>query len=270
MTDKRKITRELIAAKPWGEKFLREMDLVIAANIVEAFKSHQTLYNDLLNNHIATLVAPLDEERVPLKLDVIEVPESDQPYKRLDKVLEPFKDLPRGHWAVLKMDDKYDAYMADGYGGIGTQSGYKFQNNSASAPDLNEIALYASVLSYMIYDRRNEIENAIWEHTFQEADIKPGQKFKNMPINGRESNVTFERIIRGYYVGKTDAVEVSATRRGVSAKNFVMPVGQFARKLDGEPVLPPEFVDDGNEARVIPAIRKPRPEPEPGTVVVYL
>ena len=256
--DKRRIKREYIESKEWGPDFLREMDLVIASNVLESLTSYRTLYERTLAHQVAELCMPLDGELNEVRLPTIIVPEGDTPdWQRADEAVATLKDFPRGHWAVVELNGTYDAFMADGFGGIGTEPGAKFDKISASSPRFNPVTLYAAVISYMVYDRRNKIANEIMDCSFREADIKPGQVFKDMRFNGRQwSNVEFVGIKSGYYVGGTDAVEIRATRRGVKATSFIMPTYQFAANVGVTPVMPAEYDDVDNRSRLIEAFQE--------------
>lgn len=263
MTDKRKITRDLIAATPWGEAYLREMDLIIAVNEFASACNRTTLFNDWLDRFVAERCAPLDGGLELKRLPNVDVPDgagASDDYVRVRAALEFLKELPRGNWAVLQVDGKYDAYMSDGYGGIGTESGYKFTKNSPDAPAFNGTAMYGHVLSMMTYLRRNQIVNRIMDHTFNSTELKPGQVFKNITVMGKvHSKVQFVGIVKGYFSGGGDAVEVTAIRRGVKPKNVIIEGRDFAARIGATPVMPPEFVDAGNAMRLIPEFR-PKPD----------
>lgn len=272
MGNMRKIRRETIAEKEWGAEFLREMDLVIASNAVESMASGRTLYNRDLDHRIVERCIPFDGEYSEYRLPTINAARGDEPgWKRADAAIAELFPHPRGHWATVEVDGKFDAYMSDGAGGVGTESGYKFTGNSSVSADFNAVTLYAAVLSGIIYDRRNQINNEILAHSFSSADLKPGRLFKDMYVGGKtHGKVEFTAVRHGMYVGGGDAVEVLATRRGARPKTYVIEAQSFVARAGLEIVLPPQYEDAGNAERLIPLFRAPVPEQTPGTIRVGL
>lgn len=265
----RKITREAIAAEPWGEAWLREMDLVIAANVLESLRSGKTVYSSELRGKLAERCAPLDGGLEERKLTMIRVEPDEKEWRRVPRALEELKGLPRGHWAVLEKDGRYDAYMSDGCGGVATESGHKFTNGRPDAGDLSFLPLYGNVLGYIAYMRRSQIENEIMEHSFRQSGIAPGHVVRDAWIGGkRYSKIEFLRLREGYYVGQGDAVEVRMTRRGVKAVEKVMPVASFAQLAGVVPVLPPVYDDPGNAERLVAGFR-PSAEAEKASAPVF-
>lgn len=260
MTDSRRITRALIAEKPWGEEFLREMDLVIAVNTIESLRTGRTLYNVSLNERVAECCHMLDAELEFTRLDTVRIPPNDEaPYKREEEAAAFLKELPRGHWAVFELDGMYDAYMADGFGGYRiTANGHNFTKLSPEAHGLDPMALYASVLSYVIYIRRNEIQNEIMAHAYAKAGVEVGQVYSDIRINSKDyGKVEVTEIRPGHYPGNGDAVVVKATRRGVKPASFIMPGDSFASKIGAEHVMPPQYEDIDNHARLIEEFVRP-------------
>lgn len=256
MSDSRKISLEKVASEPWGPELLREMDLVIATNALASLRGKRTLYNSDLNLKVAERCMPIDRGYRDRRLDTIHIPPNEEEWRRVPAALSAIASEGRGTWAVFEKDGRFDAYMADGYGGTATESGHKFTKTSPLAASLNATTLYGHVLSYMTYLRRNVIENAILEHSFRVADVKPGETFRELFINGKLFNrVEVVAVRRDHYVGGSDAVELKATRRGVKAASFLMPATTFAQKLGLELVLPPEFDDPENEERLTDEFR---------------
>lgn len=245
--------RDKISSTQWGGEYLREMDLIIATNALESLISGATLYNSMLNSHIADNCHHLDKELELFKYDLVKIePDIDNPWKAVPAATEFLKSKPRGHWAVFEFEGRYDAYMSDGYGSVETESGQKFTKTSPNAPALREIELYSHVISYMTYLRRNQILNSILEHSFNESGIGPGYKAKDVRINGNNyNNVEVLEIKGGYYSGGTDAVLVRATRRGVKPSGLIIPASSMVSKFSLEPVMPPEFQDVDNDRRLV-------------------
>ncbi len=257
MTDVRRLTRDMIAAEPWGAAYLREMDLIIATNELESAKNGRTLYNAALDLFVAERCAPLDGGLELKRLTDVDVPSGDRDgWARATQARQFLKNLPRGHWAVFNLDGAYDAYMSDGRGGIGTQAGSKFNYYSPNAKDFNGTKIYGHLLSMITYLRRNEINNRIMDHTFQVMELRPGQVFKNTSFGGRTySKVQYVGVEKNHFVGGGDAIEFTAIRRGAGSKKFTTSTRDFARLVAATPVMPPEFVDNENDLRLIPEFR---------------
>jgi hypothetical protein len=260
MTGETKIKREDIVASAWGEAFLREMDLIIAANEYASLLSGKTLYNDVLDEHIASLCMPLDQGLDLQQLPTIAVDvDAEHPWKEVPAALKALEGLPRGHWAVFEKSGRYDAYMSDGHGGTGSHAGHKFTYLAPTAPRLNPIGLYGQVMSMIIYLRRNQIQNRICEYSFEAADLKPGFTIKgDSYVGGKKySKVVFDELKHGYYVGGGDAISLSLTRQGAKPKETIVSPAGFARLANLDLVMPPEFDEPDLADRLIDGFELP-------------
>lgn len=260
-----KIKRDHIEGKDWAPAFFREMDLIIAANELSAHLDNKTLYNDLLDDKVAELLIHFDKELEIKQLPMIKVePNDEHPWKRVPDALKALEGLPRGHWAVLECDGKYDAYMSDGYGGTGTRSGNKFIYGIPTAPALNGPDLYGQVLGMIIYRRRNEIRNRIFEHAFDAADIKTGHIIKDVHVSGKRfTKVELHEMMPGYYVGGGHAIKLHLTRPGAKKAQATVTVAQYASLARLELSLPPEFEAPDLADRLVDGFQLPSTGPRP-------
>jgi hypothetical protein len=210
----RHILRENVEGEPWGTAFLRELDLVVAANVVASDQARTTLYEDQLAARIAARCRPLDRAYREEFLGVVPVPQTAERWRRVEEALKPLLSRPRGAWAILEMDGGYDVYMANGLGGYGTPSGNKFTYQSRHAPALTADTGYASCLSYMAYRARHALQDRLDEERLDRIDIAPGTVFRDVYMNGKTWNrVTF----LGEFLGERGrrVVHLERARRGV-------------------------------------------------------
>lgn len=245
-------TMEKLAEAGWGEAFRREFELVAAANVFREMQTNEILYDTVLEARLAYHCAPLDGGLKEEYLGVIAVPDAEAAdWKRAEEAISVLKGKPRGTWAVFEMGGAYDAYMSDGLGGVATQSGYKFKKTRPDAPDLSFENLYGAVLSYPAYECRNRIKNEILAESFKSHGLQPGHTVKDGYVGGKRWNkVEFVRVLKGYYVGNSDAVQVRCTRRGVKPKDFAIEPTTFIGLFEVPVVLPERYANPGNEARL--------------------
>lgn len=249
-----KIRRESVAREPWGEAYLREMDLVIASNIIEALRLGKTLYNDMLNLAVAERCLDLDGGYREERLDIVDVPENaEAPYKALPDAQAFLKELPRGHWAVFRKDGKYEAYMSDGFGGLGVQSGLNFTSNSAYSKAFDPVQLYSHVVSYMVYERRYELLQEIIEFSCAQATVTPGDTFANVYLKGK----TYPKMefLGMDQSGESSGYLVKATRRGVRPIYVTLDASSFHSLARLDTILPPEYDDPDNAHRLSSELR---------------
>lgn len=246
-------TQRAMAKEIFGEAYVREFDLTIAANAMESLRTGQTLYNVDINRRVSSRCMPIDAGLKPEYLGVIHVPPNEEnPWLREETVLrEHLAGKPRGTWAILERDGKFDSFMSDGLGGIGTDSGHKFLYSSPKAPNLNDFeALYGTVISYAIYARRNEIEAIILRHSVEKATPEIGAIARDQYINGNKYNrVILKEVLRTDAGDFVHAV-VEATRRGVPRKGFQLSTSSVFRTFGVPLDMPREFVDDANASRL--------------------
>lgn len=246
-----KITIEGIEAEPWGPAFVREFDLTIAANELRSMRTGATLYNDVINTLVAERCAPLDGGLKEDFLGVRRVGGDGPAHRRVEDAVRFLADRQRGTWAVFELDGAFDAYMADGCGGIGTESGRKFTSKSPDAPRFAFLKLYAAVLSMPIYLRRNEIRNHIHVSSHRAAGVEPGCVARDVRLNGVTfSMVEFERRALGHFSGGEDALVVLARRRGARPASLALGQDAFMRIFGVAPAMPEFYEDDANETRL--------------------
>lgn len=246
-------TQRAMAKEIFGEAYVREFDLTIAANVMESFRTGKTLYNVDINRRVASRCIPLDAGLSPEYLGVIHVPPNEEsPWLREETVLrEHLVGKPRGTWAILERDGKFDSFMSDGLGGIGTDSGHKFIYASPKSPNLNDFeALYGTVISYAIYARRSEVEAIILRHSVEKATPEIGTIARDQYINGNKYNrVILKDVVRTEAGDFVHAI-VEATRRGVPRKRFELSVPSVFRTFGVPLDMPREFTDAGNASRL--------------------
>jgi hypothetical protein len=123
--------------------------------------------------------------------------------------------MSRGSWAVFELDGKYDAYMADGDGGVSTETGHKFFYTKPMAPNLNFLTQYGAILGWSTYNLRREIERDIIAMSVDEAGIKAGTVITDCYLQGKTYNkvVTDANVVNG-------EVTVTASRRGARKVQF--------------------------------------------------
>lgn len=235
-----KISVDAVRKQPWGEAFLREMDLVIAANVVEYFRRKETLYNRLLDRRVGDFCLPLDPQVKNLELGIISVPPHPEPYLRLDAVQAEIAAHPRGAWALLEIGGNYQAVMSDGFGGLDGERGHQFRNTNIHHGDHSFRALYGTVLQSLVYERRNEIEARIERHTADTASLAVGTTAKDAYLNRKRwSSVKYQgpveqdgRILHS----------VLASRKGVKAQEFLLPSSTFISTFGIERSLPDDLI----------------------------
>lgn len=250
---RKSLSKEDIQDLPWGAAFLREFDLVLAANVLHELERQSLLSDDLLGQRIAAFCQPLDLGLEPKFLGVAPIPEvpGQTQHASLQMMLDELAVYPRGHWAIIQQGDKFGAWMANGVGGISAPSGNKFNYSSPDAPGLNFEDHYAAVLSTMVYDQRNKVTQEIVDLALNNLNLVKDAKFKNMVFSGRTwTNVTYMGPSTNYYVGGSSSYSLIATRPGVSPRRFRFESTPFMRLMGGVPVMPDAYIDPDNENRL--------------------
>ncbi|QAY80325.1 hypothetical protein [Sphingosinicella sp. BN140058] len=248
-----RIEAAYLEGQPWGQAFLREMDLVIAANEFESICQGFVLYDAVLEQRVAAFCRPLDPTVEERFLGVISLEQlGDEPaWMTLKRALASLAEQPRGHWAVYEQAGRFDSYMSNGVGGTDTASGEKFLSATPAAPNLSFDETFPHVYGYEVYKRRSRIRDEIITASAAAANVQPGRVFKDVRLSGATwSNVTFVGVMPNYFVGRTNAYKVRATRRGVRAHEFVLEPKAFFSIAKLQPVMPAAYVDDGNRARL--------------------
>jgi hypothetical protein len=266
-----RLSREQIALTPWGAPYLRELDLMMAANELASFETGRCLYNRDFDEACAHRVMPLDGALELKRLADVRIPKSEDPHRQYvvteETIRTTLRDAPRGYWAVFYDGQGYDAYISNGIGGVDTESGHKFQYRSANAPPFNDAALYATIISMITYLRRNQIRNAIIAESVKAAGIKPGTIATDKRLGSHTySRVVFDGVEVGYYSGSGDAYRVTGHRRGVKPKSYIVTDAALSTLYDVAMVMPAQFDDAGNADRVIDIV-KPRIETLPQTAM---
>lgn len=248
-----KITRAKLLAAPSQSEMLREMDLVIAANTLESLNTGSILYNNELNARVAEFCAPSDRTLNLRYLGIFPVlGNSNRPWEDIAEATEFLAPLKRGNWAKFERNGGFDAYMSDGYGGVTGLTNGNFTYSRPSAPDLNAMNLYSSVLSSLIDDRRRTIEEAIIAETYSTNPVKVGTVVQNVWLSAKTYN-------KAEFVGIREATEgqpstpipiVRATRRGVKPVLLNLTLKRFNALFGLPNVMPAEFRDAGKVERL--------------------
>lgn len=257
------LSRDDLAGLSWGAAYLRELDLMIAANVLASLQSGECLYDEPFNRACATRMMPLDGGLEMRRLPTVTIPDptGGRPEHRAvdDAVAGALRDTPRGHWAVFRLGERYDAYISNGLGRFETQSGHKFTLTSETAPAFTDAAMYAEVISMMIHRQRGALDNAIVAHNIAASGLAKGATATDVELGGKTwSRVVYEEVKVGHYSGGGNAYRVTAHRRGVRPTGFIVQQGTL-QDLYGLPfTMPPEYEDADNADRVLDIV-KPRP-----------
>lgn len=221
MTNDRIDFEQLLGTLEKPEQFERMARHIIAINVAWSLHTNQTLYEAVLQRRVADAVWALDDHLANQNLGVITIPPSDLPdYLRVRAAIEPLRQMPRGAWAVFDLDGKYDAYMADGVGGLATETGNKFYYVRPTAPNLNFLTQYGALLGWSAYHLRKEVEKEIFALSIEKAGIKAGTTVTDRYINSKK----YDKIIADADV-VDGTMTVTASRRGTRKVQF---------KLDAE------------------------------------
>jgi hypothetical protein len=258
--NRKPLTRETIAAAAWGAGYLRELDLMVAANELASRTSGNPLYNDPFDLACARRLAPLDGDLTIERLPDVVVPIADDAqdqHRRTDEIVQAtLQGRPRGHYAVFRLADRFHAYISNGAGGIEAADGRTFDSASASAPRFDHDALYVRLISMMIYLRRNQIGSAIIAHSITAAGLLSGRTVTDATVGGKVwSRVVFDKTMSGYYSGGGDAYRVVCHRRGVKPLAMILD-SRNLQDLFGVPAVMPAVYDDpGNADRVLDIVK---------------
>ncbi len=252
------------AGTPWGAAFVRELDLMIAANEMASKISHEPLYNSPFHHALGLRLAALDGgaelKRLP-DVDLVTSGDEITHHREVNALIDAtLLDKPRGNWAVFKLSgpegDRYDAYVSNGCGRAETEACVKFIYSRNTVPAFDDHVMYGHTLSAWAYRRRIEIANRIEEHCVTAAELQVGREVRDIEMNGK----TFSRIAyagpeKGYYSGGGDKYRVIGRRAGVKPTSYLVDPPMLRRFFGIPLVMPPEFDDAANAERVIDIVR---------------
>lgn len=261
LMNSRSLDRSHFEATDWGRDLLRELDLVVAVGELGAMIDRATLYNDVLNARVADFVAPLDRGLVHEHLGVFDV--DDLRSGAAQEIAATLASKPRGAMAVLRRyreDGRngipagmgHDAWMSSGDGTLATNSGNKFMWSTPRVPATEFRQVCGTVLSMIIYLQRSVAKNLIVEASVAAAGIGPGMKVKgDHYLNGRSwRTAAIEKRVENHFVGGGHAWQIRMSKPGL-ARSFICEDETVMRMFSVPPVMPLEWVDPGNAARVL-------------------
>jgi hypothetical protein len=236
-----------LAGEPWGPAFLREMDLVVAANVFRNRLDRDFFAGyDPVGLRVAERCLPLDGGADPRFMGVVALSmymQRDDP--AWQEAARTLAAMPRGRWQIWSDGQGFDLFCATGQGRISTPSGSKFQLRRSRAPGLDLLHAYAAVLSRMVYEAHCRIGDEILARTVRDVDLKVGQTWKDKRIDGREwRNVKFTGIDDERFGGvRSWRFEVS--RQG-SRKTYFLKADSLRHLLDLPWIMPETYaVEDG-------------------------
>lgn len=232
---------------PWGPVFLREMDLVVAANLFRS-RTENDFYAgyDPVALRVAERCLPLDGDAQPRFAGVVAL----GMYTRRDdpawqEAARGLAAMPRGHWQVWSDGQGFDVFAATGDGRITTGSGQKFTHRHSRSPGLDQLNAYAIVLSKMVYEAHTRIGHEILARTIRDVDLEVGRTWKDVEIDCRMwKNVRFVGTDDERYAG-VRAWKFEVSRQGSRRSYFLK--ADALRVFLGLPwIMPEEYVtDDG-------------------------
>lgn len=240
-----------IQGKPWAEAFIREMELVVAANVHRGMCGLETISDAILERRVTEHCAHLDLDCTPRFAGIVTLPHASTNNPECWPIYDALAALPRGAFQIWKSPaGGYDIYASNGLGGVSTPSGGKFFHQTARSPWMTFTHAYSAVISTLIHQKRQHIREEITAYTLSLAGIEIWSKHKNLQINGVTwSNVIYAGIIPNYYSGGGSAYALTASRRG-SRKNFFVNQESMLQILGLTPVLPYRFIDPDNDKRI--------------------
>lgn len=232
----------------WNKDFQREFELVIASNVFNSMTTNTILYDADLNERVSWYCQKYDTELVDHFDGVIHVDTNDSipSYEFGDKELKALSSKQRGSWAIFEMNGFYDAFMSDGYGGIGTESGHKFQRTSPKSYENYFNTLYGATLSYPIFKKRHEIESEIYSFSAKSNPIQIGDVSKNVTINRKN----YSKIEYIQNIESTGKHEIKASRRGAKPDLFHISDDTLVRLFKIPIFLPEKYIDEKNDIRL--------------------
>ncbi len=227
---------------PWVAEYAREFALTVAANQFASMASRKTCYNVELEARVAERVMPLDLGLSESYHGVIDVPPHAEEWKRVEEATAFLGEMPRGAWAVFRMDGGYDAYMSNGLGGVETATGDKFKGNRPGQFTFER--LYADVIASEAYYQRDSVTKAIHAESFARHTVPRGTTVHDEYLGGhRQKKIEYLapacQTPFASQVSDPDAPVVKATRPGVKAKMLALTPSGFVELFKVPLQLPP-------------------------------
>lgn len=251
---------EHTAGTPWGGAFVREFDLMVAANEMASAETGLPLYNAAMNEALGARLAALDGGADLRRLPDIEVSLTGDAHTHhreiRDAIDAALAERPRGNWAVIKAGDRYDAYVSNGCGQVESEACEKFIYTRPTVAAFNDTTMYGHTLSMWAYRRRTQIRNRIEAHSFDTAGLQVGREVKDIEMNGKRfSRIAYAGVEKGYYSGGGDKYRVVGRRPGAKPTQYLVDA-PVLRRFFGIPLaMPPEYDDVGHDGRVIAIVR---------------
>jgi len=243
----RKPTASDVSDLPWGPAFLREMDLVVAANVFRS-RTESGFYAgyDPVALRVAERCMPLDGDAEPRFAGVVAL----SMYTRRDdpawqEAARALAAMPRGHWQAWSDGQGFDVFAATGDGRITTGSGQKFSHRHSRSPGIDQQNAYAIVTSKMVYEAHCRIGQEILARTIRDVDLEVGRAWKDVEIDCRTwKNVRFVGIDDERYAG-VRAWKFEVSRQG-SRRSYFLKADALRVFLGLTWIMPEEYVvDDG-------------------------
>jgi hypothetical protein len=242
----RKMSADAVASEPWGSAFLKELDLVVAANVFREETETFRTSDHQLGLRVAERCLPLDGAADSAFMGLVAMSafsRNDDP--EWQQAAETLAAMPRGHWQVWSDGQGFDIWCSNGMGAINGRSGNTFQSRSSRAPGLDGLEAYAATLSRIVYESRQRMRTEIASRTAELVSVEIGQTWKNVSILHQDwSNVAY--MGRGLEDGtRKDAWRFRASRRGKKSDLLLNEAGVIAF-LDLPWTMPEAYrTDDG-------------------------
>lgn len=254
MFNARRLEREHFEATDWGQRLLRELDVVVANSVFHAMRTRSSLYDDIINTRVSDFVMPLDKGYRAQSLGIIQI---DDVYDaetqaiacklaRLERgTMVIFKTMRQGGHSGIQPGVGFDAWMSNGDGRLSRNSGPAFPSGTPRCARLEPRFQYGSMLSRIIYRQRGIAENAIAKATGEAAKFTIGKKLKGQfhIMGSTWTSAVAEKFLPDYYSGGGDAWQFRVSKRG-SAKSFIMGAADLTKLLRMPPVLPAQWHDN--------------------------
>jgi hypothetical protein len=245
-----KISTDLLAAEPWGAGYLRELDLVVAANEFESLRTGKTVDNAAVEARAADRCLPLDGGLVANFIGVA-VPDGGGFAATRAEIGGALYGAARGTWGVFGCDGGFDSFIADGYGGVGTESGHKFLRRNPEWREFNLQRVYASLLSGLVYERRSRLRTEIGDASNASPPIDAGSARRLKNLNGKTwEKIEFLDWSRNPNPNGESIYRVRAARRGAKTTEFAVSTTTMIDLFDVAPTLPEKYRDAENHLRL--------------------
>lgn len=257
-----RLSLDLLRGGSFGDAFVREFDLVVAANQFMAVRDGVTVYDNELGLRAAERCAPLDlglRERFLGIRDVHPIPGA--PHAEVEAATEFLMREPRGTWAVFRHHGGgYDSYMADGLGGVCGRTGRRFDMADPEHREINFLSTYAAMLGTPLYHRRDEMRREITRATFEASGAEPGKIARDVLLSGK-------RYDKVEYVGRdpahpkdgADGFGLRCSRRGVRTLQAWTNEAGYVAIFSPPAALPRAYADAFDEERTSSVTERRRP-----------